>query len=158
MTRRRRDTERLSRRQPAISSEQFIADLGAHMSFDSPAGVMQIVGCLSHRSRPGEASFFFCDDDRQLCEAFFFERGEEVLEELVHFLCSPDEPEVSGLFIVTDRRGLGPVERPDDELRWMELVDSAREGATRLLDWWVLIGDQAQAYSVAEFAPIPAQW
>jgi hypothetical protein len=75
---------------------------------------------------------------------------------LVERLCSVAGDEVDAVFIAVDRTGEIPADRPHDELLWMELVELASLQDVLLLDWFVVFG--TKCYSVAEFAPIPAQW
>ena len=60
------------------------------------------------------------------------------------------------VLLLSDRTGQPLGDRPDDELVWEELVEHADELGLRLLDWWVLFGDEA--FSVAERCPTPAAW
>ena len=67
-----------------------------------------------------------------------------------------DDSGAPSLFVITDRSGEVFADRPDDELVWMELVDLAAAAGFTLLDWFVVFG--TMAFSVAEYAPRPAQW
>ena len=49
-----------------------------------------------------------------------------------------------------------PADRSDDELTWMEIAALAAEHDVTVYDWLVL--SDRWAFSVAEFAPVPAQW
>ncbi len=117
---------------------------------------MEMVAAIARRTCCGDVAAVFLNDGGEIVELFLFAEGAEHLDELVYITCSPDEPEVAQLFLVTDRTGEVPADRPDDELLWMELHANAAEGETRLMDWFVTSG--RYAFSVAEFAPIPAGW
>ena len=115
--------------------DDALAELREAFVFDSLEHALPLVAMLAERSSPGMASLIFVDDERRLLDMFFIEDGADHLPELLYLLCSPDEPEYSGLLLLTDRTGEDPVDRPDDELVWQELVDLAASGATTLLDW-----------------------
>ena len=117
---------------------------------------MQMVGAIARRTNHGDVAAIYLNHDGEIVELFVFTDGAEHLDQLVYITCSPDEPEVAQLVLVTDRTGEVPADRPDDELLWMELHANAAEGATQLMDWFVTSG--RYAFSVAEFAPIPAGW
>jgi len=78
------------------------------------------------------------------------------LVEVLEMVFTIDDSGASCLFIITDRTGEVYADRPDDELAWMELVDLAATADITLLDWFVVYG--TITFSVAEFAPLPAQW
>jgi hypothetical protein len=122
----------------------------------SQADAMQMVGAIARRTNHGDVAAIYLNHDGEIVELFVFTDGAEHLDQLVYITCSPDEPEVAQLVLVTDRTGEVPADRPDDELLWMELHANAAEGATQLMDWFVTSG--RYAFSVAEFAPIPAGW
>ena len=108
-------------------------------------------------STPGSVMVVYLRPDRRVHDLLLIQGGgEELLDDLIYVTCSPDEPEAASLFIATDRTGEVPADRPDDELRWMELHANAAEGETELLDWFIVWG--TAAFSVAEFAPIPPGW
>ncbi len=134
-----------------------IRELHRLVHLDAFDAVLAWVKLVSRRTRRGDAVFTFLDDDRRLVELFVVEDGAAMLPTLVEFMCSADEPEVSGLLLVTDRTGEIPADRPDDELRWQELVDLAAAGATTLFDWFV-VGGGRWGFSLAEHAPTPAAW
>ena len=135
------------------SSHQILRN---ELPFHTAADALVVAKSVSNQRRPGSVAMVFTDDDRRLLDLFYIEGGADHLPELVEFCCSPDEAEVTGLFLVTDRTGEVPADRPDDELTWMELVASAREGGVTLFDWFVVWG--TTAFSVAEHAPIGPQW
>ena len=122
----------------------------------SQADAMQMVGAIARRTNHGDVAAIYLNHDGEVVELFVFTDGAEHLDQLVDITCSPDEPEVAQLVLVTDRTGEVLADRPDDELLWMELHANAAEGATQLMDWFVTSG--RYAFSVAEFAPIPAGW
>lgn len=121
------------------------------------ADALELVACLLHRCEPGELDVIYLDDDRRIVELFRILDGEPLLPEFVYWTCSPDEEWVTGLLIVSDRTNHQPVDRPDDELRWQELVDNAAGGGVTLYDWFVTY-DRRWAYSVPEYAPTRPQW
>jgi hypothetical protein len=103
-----------------------------------------------------KATLVLVDDDRRLVDFFVVEDGAEQLIYVIERIVEADWPEVTALFLVTDRTGEVPADRPDDELVWMELASLASFYGVTLLDWFVVWG--TNAFSVAEFAPVPAQW
>lgn len=122
------------------------------------ADALELVSTIVTRTEPGDVVTLFLDDDRRIVELFHVTGGAEpLLPKFVEMTCSLDEPDVTGLLIVTDRSGEIPLDRPDDELVWQELVDTARSGGVTLYDWFV-VADHRWAFSVAEFSPTPAQW
>jgi hypothetical protein len=119
---------------------------------------MTFVALAAPRLRAGGGVLLFLDAERRVVELLAVDEGlEPLLPDLLYALCSPDEPEVANLLLITDRSDQVPADRPDDELTWLELSDLAASGATTLLDWFVVCRD-LQAFSVAEHAPVGARW
>jgi hypothetical protein len=117
---------------------------------------VHFVAALARRTTPATATMIFGDRSGKVVEMFCIEGGADHLPDLVEFTCSPDEEDVCCLLLVTDRSGETPADRPDDELTWVELHASARDGGVELLDWFVTSG--RWMFSIAEFAPIQAAW
>jgi hypothetical protein len=133
-----------------------LATIRRHHPFRTAADALAVAKSVRKADIRGSATFVLVDDDRRIVDLICVDDGGEHLAELVELLCRVDDDEATGLFIVTDRTGEVPADRPDDELVWMELVDIAACGGVTLLDWFVVWG--RKAFSVAEFAPIPPQW
>jgi hypothetical protein len=104
----------------------------------------------------GSATLVLLDEDRRLVDLYVVEDGDAELRRLVEAVCEADIPDVTDMVLISDRTGEEPADRPDDELLWMELVELAEDWDVVLLDWFVLAG--RYSFSVAEYAPIPAQW
>src|SRR4051794_15660139 len=134
-----------------------LAELHDCFQFQTKADALAFVNCVSRRSNPGDVCTVFLDDDRRIVELFVLEQGETHLADFVDLACSLDEEDVTGLLLVSDRTGQVPIDRPDDELTWQELVGVAADGGVTLYDWWVT-ADGRWAYSLPQFAPTPAQW
>ena len=124
--------------------------------FACAADALLVAAAVGRLRRPGSATFVFLDDDRRLVDVLVVEDGGDQLAHVLDMALQLQEPEVEELFVVTDRTGEVPADRPDDELVWLELLDLAAEHGTTLLDWFVVW--DMKAFSVAEFAPRPAQW
>ena len=80
--------------------------------------------------------------------------GAEHLADLVEFAWL--YAEARDIFFAIDRTGEVPADRPDDELMWRELRELATTKELCLLDVFVVWG--TRAFSIAEHAPLPAQW
>lgn len=117
---------------------------------------VQFVAAVAGRTTPATATMILGDRSGKVIGVFCVEDGADHLPDLVEFTCSPDENDVCCLLLVTDRSGETPADRPDDELTWVELHASARDGGVELLDWFVTSG--RWMFSIAEFAPIPVAW
>ena len=115
-----------------------------------------MAAAVSQQKQPGSATLVFLNRNRGLVDIRVIEDGGDQLVEVLELVFTIDDRGASGLFIITDRSGEVSADRPDDELVWMELVDLAGTVGITLLDWFVVYG--TRAFSVAEFAPLPAQW
>jgi hypothetical protein len=124
--------------------------------YTSADDALRMAAAVSQRERPGSATLVFLDRNRELVDILVVEDGGDHLVEVLELVFTIDDRGAAGLFIITDRSGEVPADRPDDELVWMELVDLAATAGITLLDWFVVFG--TKAFSVAEFAPLPAQW
>lgn len=129
-----------------------LADLRLHNRQDA----MEFVAAVTRRTTSGSATMVFADRRGHVVEMFCVENGGDSLPELVALTCSATDPEEGRLLLITDRTGEVPVDRPDDELTWIELHATAAVGEVDLLDWFVT--SSHYAFSVAEFAPIDAAW
>jgi hypothetical protein len=130
--------------------------LRRELEFVDAASAMSLLKAIRRLDRPDSLTLVLVDDDRRLVDFFVVEDGAEQLVYVVERIVEADWPEVTALFLVTDRTGEVPADRPDDELVWMELASLASFYGVTLLDWFVVWG--TTAFSVAEFAPVPAQW
>jgi len=130
--------------------------LRRELEFVDAASALRLLKAIRRLDRPGSLTLVLVDDDRRLVDFFVVEDGAEQLVYVVERIVEADWPEVTALFLVTDRTGEVPADRPDDELVWMELASLASFYGVTLLDWFVVWG--TTAFSVAEFAPVPAQW
>ena len=130
--------------------------LRRELEFVDAASALRLLKAIRRLDRPGSLTLVLVDEDRRLVDFFVVEDGAEQLVYVVERIVEADWPEVTALFLVTDRTGEVPADRPDDELVWMELASLASFYGVTLLDWFVVWG--TTAFSVAEFAPVPAQW
>ena len=133
-----------------------IRALRRHYRFDSAEEAKLFLAAIARRSEPGMATAVALDHRRRLLEFRPVADGAEHLPDVLLFMAFCGRRGTRSLFLVTDRTGEVPADRPDDELQWEELVGLARSLRLQLLDWWVTV-DQ-QAFSIAEFAPTPAGW
>jgi hypothetical protein len=143
-----------------MSVPEELAELHECFQLRTQADALQLVACISRRSNPGDVCAVFLDDDRRIVELFVTQDADSVddfLPQFVYVTCSPDETDVTGLMLVSDRTGQVPLDRPGDEIRWQELVANAAEGGVTLYDWFI-IADRRFAYSLPQFAPTPPQW
>ena len=115
-----------------------------------------MAAAVSQRKVPGSATLVLLNRNRELVDIRIVEDGADCLAEVLELVFTIDDSGASNLFIITDRSGEVSADRPDDELVWMELVDLAATVGITLLDWFVVFG--TRSFSVAEFAPLPAQW
>jgi hypothetical protein len=130
--------------------------LRRELEFVDAGSALSLLRAIRRLDRPGSLTLVLVDDDRRLVDFLVVEDGAEQLVYVVERILEADWPEVTALFLVTDRTGEVPADRPDDELVWMELASLASFYDVALLDWFVVWG--TTAFSVAEFAPVPAQW
>jgi hypothetical protein len=130
--------------------------LRREIRFDSPKEAYAVAASVSRLRRPGSATVVSLDDDRRVIDLLVVEDGAGHESEMIELMVLSEESGLSSLFLVTDRTGEVPADRPDDELTWMELVELAASDGLVLRDWFIVWG--TKAFSVAEFAPLPAQW
>jgi hypothetical protein len=135
---------------------ESFADVRRCLQFRSAADAQGMLAAIRQRSEPGTAVVIFLDSDRRPVDAFFITDGGDEVVEVVESVCLLRDHEATCAFLVTDRTGEVPADRIDDELTWMELVALAAVTGVTLLDWFVVW--EAKVFSVAEFAPLPAQW
>ncbi|MEY2421063.1 MAG: hypothetical protein QOI95_1130 [Acidimicrobiaceae bacterium] len=143
-----------------MSVPEELAELHECFQLRTQAEALQLVACISRRSDPGNVCAVFLDDDRRIVDLFVIQDADSVddfLPQFVYVTCSPDQTDVTGLVLVSDRTGQVPLDRPGDELRWQELVANAAEGGVTLYDWFI-VADRRFAYSLPQFAPTPPQW
>lgn len=124
--------------------------------FEGASDVLVLLKSLSKLGQQGSATLVLLDEDRRLVDLYVVEDGDAELRRLVETVCEADIPDVTDIVLISDRSGSESADRPDDELLWMELVELAEDWDIVLLDWFVLAG--RYSFSVAEYAPIPAQW
>ena len=124
--------------------------------YRSAHDALRMAAAVSQQEQPGSATLVFLNRDRGLVDIRVVEDGGDLLVEVLELVFTIDDSGASSLFIITDRSGEVSADRPDDELVWMELVDLAATVGITLLDWFVVFG--TTTFSVAEFAPRPAQW
>jgi hypothetical protein len=115
---------------------------------------LHFIAALARAGLPGAALLVILDDERRLLDLLTVIDGAEHLAELVEFAWLYAEARY--LFLAIDRTGQVPADRPDDELMWLELRALASLKELCLLDLFVVSG--SHAFSVAEHAPLPAQW
>lgn len=126
-------------------------------SFGSAEEALPFVAEMAARSDPGTATVVLLDNRRRLCDLLVVtEGGAEHLAEVLEGAVLRSDARARYAILLTDRSGEPLADRPDDELQWMELVELARSEGLVLLDWFVTYG--MRGFSVAEFAPLPAQW
>ena len=130
--------------------------LRRELEFVDAASALSLLRAIRRLDRPGSLTLVLVDDDRCLVDFFVVEDGAEQMIYVVEKIVEEDWPDVTAIVLVTDRTGEVPADRPDDELVWMELSSLATFYGVTLLDWFVVWG--TNAFSVAEFAPVPAQW
>jgi NaMN:DMB phosphoribosyltransferase len=124
--------------------------------YSSADDAMRMAAAVGQRKLPGSATLVLLNRNRGLVDIRVIEDGGDQLVAVLEMVFTIDDSGASSLFIITDRSGEVYADRPDDELVWMELVDLAATAGFTLLDWFVVYG--TMAFSVAEFAPLPAQW
>jgi hypothetical protein len=124
--------------------------------FETAPDATVLLRSVSRAAQRGSATVVLLDEDRRLVDLVMVEDGSEELVAVVEAVCEALIPDVTDMLLVTDRSGETPCDRPDDELVWIELVELTDSWDITLLDWFVVSG--RYSFSVAEFAPIPAQW
>ena len=133
-----------------------IAVLRRDLRFTSAADAMLVAKALWKQRLPGSAAVILLDDEQRLVDLVCVVDGGDHLLDIVAMLCGAEVPDVTGLLLLSDRTGEVPADRSDDELTWMEIAALAAENEITVYDWLVL--SDRWAFSVAEFAPIPAKW
>ena len=118
------------------------------------ADAIPVIASLGRILEPGDSAVVAFDEEHELTLVIEVERDESISEcvELLSSIALPGEH----ILIVSNRSGQVPADRPDDELTWEEMVGVARANDVILWDWWVVWG--TKAFSLAEFAPSPANW
>jgi hypothetical protein len=124
--------------------------------FTSADDAVRVAAAVSQQKLPGSVTLVLLNRNRGVVDIRVVEDGGDQLVEVLELVFTIDDSGASSLFIVTDRSGEVSADRPDDELVWMELVDLAATAGITLLDWFVVFG--TMTFSVAQFAPLPAQW
>jgi hypothetical protein len=124
--------------------------------FEAAPDATVLLQSVSRADRRGSATVVLLDEDRRLVDLLMVDDGGDELLAVVRAVCEALIPDVTDMLLVTDRSGETPCDRPDDELVWMELVELTDSWDITLLDWFVVSG--RYSFSVAEFAPTPAQW
>ena len=104
--------------------------LRRELEFVDAASALSLLKAIRRLDRPGSLTLVLVDDDRRLVDFFVVEDGAEQLVYVVERIVEADWPEVSALFLVTDRTGEGPADRPDDELVWWSCHRSPRSTAS----------------------------
>ena len=125
-------------------------------SFDTADDAAAFAAAVARCSRPGLALAVCLDVRRQLLDLHGVPRGAEDLAEVLHTVAHTCSDRTHAVLLLTDRSGEVLADRPDDEVRWQELVEVADDLGLQLLDWWLLFGDRT--CSVAERSPTPARW
>jgi hypothetical protein len=133
-----------------------IAVLRRDLRFRSTADALPVARALWKQRLPGSAAVILLDDAQRLVDLLCVVDGGDHLPDIVAMLCGAQIPNVTGLLLLSDRTGEVPADRSDDELTWMEIAALAAEHDVTVYDWLVL--SDRWAFSVAEFAPVPAQW
>ena len=125
--------------------------------FRSADDARVVVRAVSRLRVPGSVTLVHLDAEHRVFDVACVDGGEtELLAPLVEISCRCMGERLAAMFLVTDRTGETMADRPDDELSWMELVDLAASYDVTMLDWFVVY--DTTAFSVAEHAPIGAQW
>jgi hypothetical protein len=130
--------------------------LRRHYAFDTVDDAAAFVAAVTRCSRPGLALAVCLDPQRQLLDLHAVPGGADDPVAVLHAAAHTCSKRTQAVLLLTDRRGEVLADRPDDEVRWQELVDVADDLGLQLVDWWLLFGDQA--WSVAERSPTPARW
>ena len=134
-----------------------IGVLHEEVSFRSRDDAMAFIAAASRHTEPGYLTLAFCDADHRLVDLLVVTDGDRGdVKTLVALVCGVVTVDAVGLLMVSDRTGEIPADRPHDELLWLELVQVAKNERITLYDWMVTWG--TKAFSIAEFAPISAQW
>lgn len=126
----------------------------ATVTIRSQADALPVVGFLGRRTPPGTDSVVLADRRGRIATMFTMAPGTPVTA-MVGLLAAHLQAR-ERLLLVSNRTGEEPADRPDDELVWEELQGIARANDVVLLDWFITV--DTLAFSLAEFAPSPAQW
>lgn len=105
---------------------------------------------------PGCVSVVFLRPDRRFYDSITVTDGGCRVPQVVSHLLNIEDPKVGAIVLASDRTGEVPADRPDDEFDWVGMHEAASHCGIDLLDWFVVWG--TKAFSVAEFAPVPAGW
>lgn len=105
---------------------------------------------------PGTNTIVFLDADGRFVTNWSVVDSDDGLEEVVAVTCQMAPVEATAAFLVSNRTGQEPADRPDDESRWQRLGEIAEDSGVDLLDWLVVWG--RAAFSLAEHAPVAAGW
>ena len=130
--------------------------LRRHLVVRSAFDALTVVGSAGRVLPPGTNLVVHLDDDGRFLDHWPVTDSDDHLEFVIAATCELASPEVRGAFLVSNRSGQVPADRPDDERRWCELGAIAEDAGIDLLDWLVVCG--TVAFSVAEHAAIGAGW
>lgn len=133
-----------------------IGVLHDEVCFRSREEAMPFIAGTSRHTKPGCLTLAFTDEHHRLVDMLVVDGGGDNIRQCVEIACGIVMLKARGLLLISDRSGEVPADRPDDELLWLELVQIAKDQRITLYDWMITWG--TKAYSVAEFAPIAAQW
>jgi hypothetical protein len=109
----------------------------------------------SWRKQPAGAHLVIGADDDARVRLILGVEPDTPLPQLVESLAAVALPG-EALWILSNRRGEVPADRPDDEIVWEEMRGAADAHRIQLLDWMISAG--RFAFSAAEHAPSPAGW
>jgi hypothetical protein len=115
----------------------------------------ELTAAIGLRTAPGETVIAAFDRQQRLQVVVPIALGENSLLEYVDLFCQIALPRES-LFIVSNRSGELPADRPSDEADWEALAACCEKAEVYLLDWW--IQSETYAFSAAEFASTPPGW
>jgi hypothetical protein len=133
-----------------------ISVLQEEVSLRNRDDALNLIAGISRHAPPGCLTMVFIGRDHRFVDMLPVSDGGDNVRSVVELGCSIAPVAATGLLLVSNRTGEVPADRPDDELLWLELVQLANEQRITLYDWYVTCG--TKAFSVAEFAPVPAQW
>jgi hypothetical protein len=134
-----------------------VPELRGYPPVRSVSDAVPLVNATVRLQRPGVATLVFFDRRRRLADLLAVEDGDTAdLPRTVGMACCLMPRKVKSLLIVTDRSGEVPADRPGDEELWEEILDLTNIVDITVLDWLVSWG--TKAFSVAQFAPRPANW
>lgn len=133
-----------------------IRTLRKELSVTCPTDVYPLLKSIGKCGPVGAVTIVFVDKKGRFFDMLTVADGDDHVVDIVTRLLPCLDRRIAAIVLASDRTGEAPADRPSDEERWCFIATAARFHSVTMLDWFVVWGDKA--FSVAEFATVPAGW